>query len=56
LSYWKAEGLVMLATMVAGRHAGVTLDEVMERFSVSKRTAQRTLRMLETLFRRGRRH
>jgi predicted DNA-binding transcriptional regulator YafY len=50
LSYWKAEGLITLATMVAGRHAGVTLDEVMERFNVSKRTAQRMLRMLETLF------
>jgi predicted DNA-binding transcriptional regulator YafY len=50
LSYWKAEGLITLATLVAGRHAGVTLDEVMERFGVSKRTAQRMLRVLETLF------
>lgn len=50
MSYWKAEGLITLATMVAGRHAGVTLDEVMERFGVSKRTAQRMLRVLESLF------
>lgn len=50
MSYWKAEELITLASMVAGRHAGVTLDEVMERFGVSKRTAQRMLRVLETLF------
>jgi predicted DNA-binding transcriptional regulator YafY len=50
VSYGKASELIALATMVAGRHVGVTLDDVMERFGTSKRTAQRMLRMLETLF------
>jgi predicted DNA-binding transcriptional regulator YafY len=50
VSYWKAEGLIALATMVSGRHVGVTLDEVMERFRISKRTAQRMLRVLESVF------
>ena len=50
MSFWKAEQLLALATLVAARHAGVTLDDVMERFSVSKRTAQRMLRALEAQF------
>ncbi len=50
MSYRKAEQLLALATLVAGRHAGVTLDDVIERFAVSKRTAQRMLRALEMVF------
>jgi predicted DNA-binding transcriptional regulator YafY len=50
VSYRKAEQLLALATLVAGRHAGVTLDDVIERFAVSKRTAQRMLRALEMVF------
>ena len=50
VSFWKAEQLLSLATLVAARHAGVTLDDVVERFSVSKRTAQRMLRALEAQF------
>ena len=50
MSFWKAEQLLALATLVAARHAGVTLDDVIERFSVSKRTAQRMLRALEAQF------
>jgi predicted DNA-binding transcriptional regulator YafY len=50
VSFWKAEQLLALATLVAARHAGVTLDDVIERFSVSKRTAQRMLRVLEAQF------
>ena len=50
MSYRKAEQLLALATLVAGRHVGVTLDDVIERFGVSKRTAQRMLRALETVF------
>jgi predicted DNA-binding transcriptional regulator YafY len=50
VSYWKAEAIIVLATMAAGRHVGVTLDEVMEHFGISKRTAQRMLRVLEVLF------
>jgi hypothetical protein len=50
VSFAKAEQLLQLATLVAARHAGVTLDDVIARFSVSKRTAQRMLRALETQF------
>ena len=50
VSFWKAEQLLALATLVAARHAGVTLDDVIERFSVSKRIAQRMLRALEAQF------
>ena len=50
VSFWKAEQLLALATLVAARHAGITLDDVIERFSVSKRTAQRMLRALEAQF------
>ena len=50
MSFWKAEQLLELATFAAARYAGVCLDEVTERFSVSKRTAQRMLRALENQF------
>src|SRR5262245_20836959 len=50
VSFGKAEQLLALATLVAARHAGVTIDDVIERFSVSKRTAQRMLRALEAQF------
>jgi predicted DNA-binding transcriptional regulator YafY len=50
VSYSKAGELIALATMTAGRHVGVTIDDVMERFGISKRTAQRMLRVLESQF------
>ena len=50
VSFWEAEQLLALATLLAARHAGVTLDDVIERFSVSKRTAQRMMRALESQF------
>ena len=50
MSFWKAEQLLSLATLVAARHTGITLDDVIERFGVSKRTAQRMLRALEAQF------
>ena len=50
MAYWKAEQLLALALMAAARHAGVTLDDVIERFAVSKHTAQRMLRTLEAQF------
>jgi predicted DNA-binding transcriptional regulator YafY len=50
MSFWKAEQLLALATLVAARHSGLTLDDVIERFDVSKRTAQRMLRALEAQF------
>jgi len=50
LSFYKAEQLMELATLMAARHRGVTLDHVTERFSCSRRTAQRMLRTLERQF------
>jgi hypothetical protein len=47
LSFSKAEQLIALATLAAARHAGITLDDVVDRFQLSKRTAQRILRALE---------
>lgn len=50
MSFEKAKQLVELATFVAGRKFGVTLNDVCERFSVSKRTSQRILHALELQF------
>jgi predicted DNA-binding transcriptional regulator YafY len=50
VAYWKAEQLLALATLVAARHGGVTLDDVIDRFTISKRTAQRMLRAMEAQF------
>jgi len=50
MSFLKAEQLIDLATMAAARHIGVTLDDVEDRYSVSKRTAQRMLHTLEAQF------
>jgi len=50
MSFKKAEQLLALATLVAARHTGVTLDDVIERFGVSKRTAQRMLGAMEAQF------
>jgi predicted DNA-binding transcriptional regulator YafY len=50
MTFRKAEQLLDLATLVAARHGGVTLDDVVERFEVSVRTAQRKLHALELQF------
>jgi predicted DNA-binding transcriptional regulator YafY len=50
MSFSKAGQLLDLATMTAARRIGVTLDDVTERFDVSKRTAQRMLQALELQF------
>jgi predicted DNA-binding transcriptional regulator YafY len=50
MSFEKAQQLLELATFVAGRRMGVTLDDVGERFSTSRRTAQRIMHALETQF------
>jgi len=49
MSFAKAEQLIELATL-ASRFMGVTIDDVIEKFSVSKRTAQRMLHTLELSF------
>lgn len=50
VSFGKAEQLLELATLAAARHAGITIDDVADRFTVSKRTAQRMLYVLENQF------
>ncbi|MHC2664577.1 helix-turn-helix transcriptional regulator [Bradyrhizobium diazoefficiens] len=50
MSFEKAQQLLDLATFVMARRAGVTLDDVKERFAISRRTAQRMMQVLETLF------
>ena len=50
MSFSKAEQLMELAAMVAGHRIGVTLDDVIERFGCSYRTAQRMIGALEGSF------
>ena len=50
MSFEKAEQLMELATMAVGHHSGITIDDVVDRFACSKRTAQRMLRALEERF------
>lgn len=50
MSFAKAEQLMELAAMVAGHRMGVTLDDVIERFGCSYRTAQRMITALEAAF------
>jgi len=50
MSFVKAERLLALAAMTAARHRGITIADVTDRFAVSKRTAQRMLRAMETQF------
>ena len=50
MSFDKAEQLIELARKAAGSHQGITLDDVVEYYSVSLRTAQRMFRALENNF------
>lgn len=50
MSFRKAEQLLELATFISSRHLGITLDDAQQRFAVSKRTAQRMLRVFEAQF------
>jgi predicted DNA-binding transcriptional regulator YafY len=50
MSFEKAQQLLELATFVASRYLGITLDETIERFGISRRTAQRMLHALEAQF------
>lgn len=50
MSFQKAEELLELAVMASGRRVGITLDDVIERFEKSRRTAQRMMRSLELRF------
>jgi predicted DNA-binding transcriptional regulator YafY len=50
MSFAKADQLMELATLVAARRAGITLDEVTERFGCVHRTAQRMMGALESAF------
>jgi len=50
MSFEKAQQLLDLATFVASRRLGVTLDDVGERLGVSRRTAQRIMHTLQAQF------
>jgi predicted DNA-binding transcriptional regulator YafY len=50
MSFEKAQQLLELATFVASHRLGVTLDDVVERFGISRRTAQRIMHALEAQF------
>jgi predicted DNA-binding transcriptional regulator YafY len=50
MSYSKASDLIELAMMASARHSGVTLVEIMDRFDIERRTAQRMTKALEDLF------
>jgi predicted DNA-binding transcriptional regulator YafY len=50
MSFEKAQQLLELATFVAYHRGGVTLDDVGERFGISRRTAQRIMQALEAQF------
>ena len=50
MSFEKAQQLLELATFVASHRVGVTLDDVGERFGISRRTSQRIMHALEAQF------
>ena len=50
MSFTKAQDLIELAKMAHARHGGVTLEEIQERFTVTRRTAQRMTLALEETF------
>jgi hypothetical protein len=50
MSFAKAEKLLDLATFAASRRQGVTLDDIIARYDISLRTAQRMLKALELRF------
>lgn len=50
MSFQKAQQLIEVATFVAARRSGVTVDDVRRKYGVSKRTAQRLLHTLELQF------
>ncbi|MBT6305426.1 MAG: WYL domain-containing protein, partial [Rhodospirillaceae bacterium] len=41
MRYEKAENLLRLCVMMAGRNQGVSIEMIQEEFSVSRRTAER---------------
>lgn len=50
MSFAKARQLLHLAEMAAARHAGITLQDIVDEFGVDHRTAQRMTRALEDCF------
>ncbi len=51
MSFEKAKDLLILADYAASQYRGVTLQQISDRFSVSRRTAQRMTDALEEMFR-----
>jgi predicted DNA-binding transcriptional regulator YafY len=50
MSFAKAEKLLDLAAFAASRRQGITLDDIVDRYDISLRTAQRMLKALELRF------
>lgn len=50
MTFAKADQMLSLARMASASRQGVSISDVMERFAVSRRTAQRMLRALEAQF------
>ena len=50
MSFSKAQDLIELAIKANTRHGGVTLEEIRERFAISRRTAQRMVQALQDTF------
>ncbi|MEQ9696089.1 WYL domain-containing protein [Shimia sp. SDUM112013] len=50
MSFEKAKDLLKLADMAAARHRGVSLNEIVESFNVTRRTAQRMTQALQEAF------
>ena len=50
MSFQKAQDLLKLAGMSAGRHRGISVKEVAEEFGVNERTAQRMIYALKEVF------
>lgn len=50
MSFHKAQTLIALATLCVGQRVGVTLDDIVQRFGVSLRTAQRMVVAQERSF------
>lgn len=50
MSFEKARNIIDLCTKLSGRYVGLTIDDTMISFGVSRRTAQRMLHLTEEMF------
>lgn len=50
MSFEKARDIINLYTSLSGRYIGLTINDVMNEYSISRRTAQRMLHLTEEMF------